>query len=256
MEGWITKQCLNFTVVRCCQRSQSLPPNNLVSLDVFDCLHLCQPDYEQAACTHMFIYLHCGCAWFRTCDGVPSVSSCASQSWSSLPFLTAAVVGFRCPSEGPLARWERCWRQPGPAALLPSPSAGCQAQHVQLARGAWRLAAACVTFEQGRGSLPNPYIRDGLIARARTHAHLHKADSWWVPQMFARCCRVAGKCVRSHLSEFVQERNITRRKRKHLRCYIWTQNAAEDHGDVTRLWTGAHSANLAFTQETFFSNKK
>lgn len=90
---------------------------------------------------HMFLYLHV-CVLVCVCvfglKRRPNVLSCVTQSWSSLSFLPGPVLVFRAPPEGPLARWERCWRRPGPAVLLPSPSTGCQAQRVPLASQAWR----------------------------------------------------------------------------------------------------------------------
>lgn len=80
-------------------------------------------------------------SWYVCVCGLkrcPDVLSCVTQSWSSLSFLPGPVLVFRAPPEGPLARWERCWRRPGPAVLLPSPSTGCQAQRVPLASQAWR----------------------------------------------------------------------------------------------------------------------
>lgn len=144
--------------------------------------------------------------------------SCVTQSWSSLSFLPGPVLVFRAPPEGPLARWERCWRRPGPAVLLPSPSAGCQAQHVPVASQAWRRG--CLHSQRrvwtGQGvatSCRTHTCRKGLLAHTNTHTHthLHKADSWWVRHMFERCCR--GECVESNLIESLLQfvRNITDR---------------------------------------------
>ena len=176
---------------------------------------------SRRACVHMLPYLHvyivvcvcvCVCAcvvwnlWWR-----PYVLSCGTQTQSSLSFLPGPVLVFRAPPEGPLARWERCWRRPGPAALLPSPSAGCQAQRVPVASQAWRwgclhsqrrvwtgqgVATSCRTHTHTQEGPPS----------AHTHAHLHKAGSWWVRHMFGRCCR--GECAEpnlEHLLRFVRK---------------------------------------------------
>lgn len=131
----------------------------------------------------------------------PSMLSCATQSWSSLSILPGPVLVFRAPPEGPLAWWERCWRRPGPAALLPSPSTGCQAQRVPLASRAWQrgcLHSQCRvwTGQGGCHVMLNGHVQEGQLARREnplTHTcrrtHFHEADSWRVWHMFGRSCK-------------------------------------------------------------------
>lgn len=192
----------------------------LKNITSFDCLHPCQPEYEQACfCAYVSIFacLHlgvCVCG-FKRC---PDVLSCVTQFWSSLSFLPGPVLVFRAPPEGPLARWERCWRRPGPAVLLPSPSTGCQAQRVPLASQAWRWG--CLHSQRrvwtGQGVATSCWThtcrKAYLHTQIHTYTNFHKADSWWVRHMFGRHCGGESKCVESNLTEpflqFVQVRNI------------------------------------------------
>lgn len=138
------------------------------------------------AYAHMFLYLHvyillCVCLVYNPwCH--PYMLSCATQSWSSLSIHPGPVLVFRAPPEGPLAWWERCWRRPGPAALLPSPSTGCQAQRVPLASRAWQwgcLHSQCRVWT-GQGAATSCWthtcrkanLHDGTPTHTHTNKHL------------------------------------------------------------------------------------
>lgn len=143
-------------------------------------------DYKQALiCTYVSIFacLHFGVYVVSNLRWHPYVLSCIAQSRSSLSFLPGSVLVFRAPPEGPLARWERCWRRPGPAALLPSPSAGCQAQRVPLASRAWQwdclhsqrrvwtgqgVATSCWTHTCRKANKERKKIKT-----KHTHMHVH-----------------------------------------------------------------------------------
>lgn len=118
---------------------------------------------------------------------------------------------FRAPPEGPLARWERCWRRPGPAALLPSPSTGCQAQRVPLASRAWQWG--CLHSQRrvwtGQGAATSCWSHTCRKANFSTqredthkhphtcrHTHFHGTNSWRVWHMFGSCCRSENEGVK------------------------------------------------------------
>ena len=175
----------------------SLLLRRFVCVYMFNCLHPSQPVCEQAClCAYVSIFAClllgvCMCVWFKTCDGV-CVFSCVTQFRSSLSFLPGPVLVIRAPPEGPLARWERCWRRPGPAVLLPSPSTGCQAQRVPLSCQAWRRG--CLHSRRrvwtGQGAATSCRTHTCRKAPARTHRRAHcrgEADSRWVRHMFGRC---------------------------------------------------------------------
>lgn len=121
---------------------------------------------------HMFLYLHvyvlvCVCVQFKkNLWWHPYVLSCVTQSWSSLSFLPGPVLVFRAQPEGPLALWERCWRRPGPAVLLPSPSTGCQAQRVPLASQAWQWD--CLHSQR------RVWTGQGVATSCWTHTHARR----------------------------------------------------------------------------------
>ncbi|XP_023208536.1 uncharacterized protein LOC111612245 [Xiphophorus maculatus] len=79
------------------------------------------------------------------------IRRCVTEVWT---VAAGSVLVLGAPPEGPLARWERCWRRPGPAALLPSPSAGRRAQRVPLASRVRQKAAmhSQRVCERGRGA--------------------------------------------------------------------------------------------------------
>lgn len=134
------EQCTQYKYSHDVYSYQKLIPliTQNLRVSVSNCLHPCQ---SKRVCAHMLLYLHVYVLLpinvrFKKCRWC--VLSCVTQSRSSLSSLPGPVVVFRAPPEGPLAQWERCWRRPGPAVLLPSPSAGCQTQRVPLSCQDWR----------------------------------------------------------------------------------------------------------------------
>lgn len=150
----------------------------LKNIPSFDCLHPCQPEYEQACfCAYVSIFacLHlgmCVCG-FKRC---PDVLSCVTQFWSSLSFLPGPVLVFRAPPEGPLARWERCWRRPGPAVLLPSPlhrvpGTACTTGKPSLTMRLPAQPTPCLNRAGGCHVMLNTHMHEGLLAHTNTHKH-------------------------------------------------------------------------------------
>ena len=197
-----------------------MPPHYChVDLFVCICSIVCIPPslfMSRRACAHMFLYLH---VYFSVCVckcGLKLVMVCAfsrvTQSRSSLSFLPGPVRVIRAPPEGPLARWERCWRRPGPAVLLPSPSTGRQAQRVPLSCQAWR-----------RGCLHSRrrvWTGQGAAASCRTHT-----------------CRKAPACTdqRAHVAVRPAPGGFD----------TCLEDAAEVRGDV---WTNSTESLLQFVQ--------
>lgn len=202
--------------------TMSYPELDCEFVCVFDYLHPCQPDYEQAClCAYVSIFacLHLGVC-VCVCGLKPGMASLHVILCNTVLVLIIisrwACSGVQSPTRGAFGSvgevLEEAWPCCAPSfPLRRVPGTACTSGKPSLTMRLPAQTTPCLNRAGGCHVMPNTHTcrKAYLHTHSRTYTHLHKADPWWVWHMFGRCCESESECVKSNLTEFLQFVQVT-----------------------------------------------